>query len=665
MQFALTGDAGGDRPKLDDVIQGIPNDGISCVDMRVTHAGTTMVLHRALSPNYTDMAIGDKTWQNVTEVNKELWARLGTTKKQIVDYVFVGQRKIDEMFDQKPAERAVSLAALFGLTHAAAVWKQTGEFINSIEVPTTLLDEDALMRRLGELAIADEQLRHRVSELHVPQDPVKYREQRQATINGYHNWVKLRDEAAAAEAAVAPAQQALAAAQEQLAGIDEDLKLLQEAVENTKERVASARKALQQWQLCHASQKGRDGAKRKLEAVLARNVLEPKAPQSAMITPTERDMINTLRDKLARAAGDIAFLKSSPESCSTCGQRMPDLANRAAKLAELEQAYKDLRSQVDPLEARDAAWQQYLGAKTAYDAWVRDVNEAHVAFQALKDCGAPELNETTAQAIVNDHNEFLAAVSATQERRNQQVNAVSKLEGECVQLLRHKQSTAMRMHGAKVVVQASADQAREEIAALEELLANSNALTMRWQRIHDEQRFVGQQLEECRAVQSRGEATRLAVQDLSQIRQVFHHNESPRMVSYTYVENMLEQVNSALEIFDAPYRVVMDEQLGFIANFLDGIRKQPDRRLSVGERIVLALAFRIAVNSAFAAQIGVLCMDEPTVGLDEHNLGCLPHAIERLKELSEERGLQVFFVTHEQRLLPMFDNVIQLPAASL
>ena len=125
---------------------------------------------------------------------------------------------------------------------------------------------------------------------------------------------------------------------------------------------------------------------------------------------------------------------------------------------------------------------------------------------------------------------------------------------------------------------------------------------------------------------------------------------------------MLEEVNATLEIFDAPYRVTMDENLGFIATFLDGVRRQPDRRLSVGERIVLAMAFRITVNSTFAGQVGMLVMDEPTAGLDEHNLGCLPQALSRLKELSDERGLQVLMVSHEGRIMSTFDNVITLPA---
>jgi DNA repair exonuclease SbcCD ATPase subunit len=171
---------------------------------------------------------------------------------------------------------------------------------------------------------------------------------------------------------------------------------------------------------------------------------------------------------------------------------------------------------------------------------------------------------------------------------------------------------------------------------------------------------LGAQLQDVRDVKAQGASTRAAIAHLTSVRAVFHRNEAPRLVSYTYIEQMLGEVNRTLDLFEAPFRVEMDDNLGFICRFLDGVRVQPDSRLSVGERIVLAMAFRITVNSTFAGQVGVLILDEPTAGLDEHNLGCLPRALERLRDLSLERGLQVLFVTHEARISHLFDKTITL-----
>ena len=83
--------------------------------------------------------------------------------------------------------------------------------------------------------------------------------------------------------------------------------------------------------------------------------------------------------------------------------------------------------------------------------------------------------------------------------------------------------------------------------------------------------------------------------------------------------------------------------------------------MSGGEKVILALAFRIAVNSLFASDLGLLCLDEPTAGLDDDNMQCLEKALARLKDLSSERGLQCIIVTHEsERLARLFDNVIRI-----
>jgi DNA repair exonuclease SbcCD ATPase subunit len=171
------------------------------------------------------------------------------------------------------------------------------------------------------------------------------------------------------------------------------------------------------------------------------------------------------------------------------------------------------------------------------------------------------------------------------------------------------------------------------------------------------QRFV-----EMMDANERSVRIRDAAAHMDKLRQIFHRNELPRVVSYTNLEDMQEKINETLELFDAPFRVYPTEGLGFEAHFGDG-RRIVDRRLSVGERIVLAIAIRITINSTFANELGVLIMDEPTAGLDEHNLGCLPQALEQLRVLSESQGMQVLFVTHEPRISHLFDTTIDLTNA--
>jgi DNA repair exonuclease SbcCD ATPase subunit len=142
---------------------------------------------------------------------------------------------------------------------------------------------------------------------------------------------------------------------------------------------------------------------------------------------------------------------------------------------------------------------------------------------------------------------------------------------------------------------------------------------------------------------------------------VLHRDNLPRAVARDHLRALTADTNAVLGDFLAPFRVEAEDDLSFRADFHDG-RSQPAGRLSGGEKVVLAVGFRLSVNSVFAQDVGLLCLDEPTVGLDEHNLGCLRTALGRLRDLSRARGLQVILVTHERSLMPLFDKVIDLDA---
>jgi DNA repair exonuclease SbcCD ATPase subunit len=146
---------------------------------------------------------------------------------------------------------------------------------------------------------------------------------------------------------------------------------------------------------------------------------------------------------------------------------------------------------------------------------------------------------------------------------------------------------------------------------------------------------------------------------LRDVRDTLHRDNLPRVVARNYLELLQESINAILESFATDYRVVATESLGFDACFLDG-RVQQVPRLSGGQKVVLALAFRISINALFAADLGLLCLDEPTAYLDDENLACLDVALERLRALSESRGLQCILITHERGLEHLFDKVIQL-----
>ena len=81
-------------------------------------------------------------------------------------------------------------------------------------------------------------------------------------------------------------------------------------------------------------------------------------------------------------------------------------------------------------------------------------------------------------------------------------------------------------------------------------------------------------------------------------------------------------------------------------------------RLSGGQAWVLSLAWRIALLDRYAPGVGLLCLDEPTHGLDGRRVLALRDALTAWRP--HAGGRQFVVVTHDRRLLPAFDRVIDL-----
>ena len=80
--------------------------------------------------------------------------------------------------------------------------------------------------------------------------------------------------------------------------------------------------------------------------------------------------------------------------------------------------------------------------------------------------------------------------------------------------------------------------------------------------------------------------------------------------------------------------------------------------LSGGERVALAIAYRLAVARALGGRLGVLIMDEPTVHLDEERKRELINIIRY--GLEATRLQQMIIVTHDHELEEAADHVIEV-----
>lgn len=157
------------------------------------------------------------------------------------------------------------------------------------------------------------------------------------------------------------------------------------------------------------------------------------------------------------------------------------------------------------------------------------------------------------------------------------------------------------------------------------------------------------------------------VDTLKRVRDWFHYKEGPRIMSQNVMKELTACVNSYLDQFCAPFVVDAEEEgFGFRCRFIDG-RTMPDPHpdaslLSGGQKVALAIAFRMAIYMCFGGELGLLSLDEPTAYLDDASIEHLGELLQKVGEVARNKGLQILMATHEKAIMPFLDTKIDLGA---
>jgi len=125
------------------------------------------------------------------------------------------------------------------------------------------------------------------------------------------------------------------------------------------------------------------------------------------------------------------------------------------------------------------------------------------------------------------------------------------------------------------------------------------------------------------------------------------------------IESMCDKINEYLEIFDSKYYIKMGKGLDFMFCRSNG-EVIPADWGSGGEKVSLSLAFRFATFDRYAANGGIMVLDEPTLWLDKKTKEKLADVFDKIKETSKSMGLQTILITHEEALKRCFDDTIEL-----
>lgn len=672
--FALTGDISR--------LHGVKADNINIfaekkdkafVSLQFSHENVTGSVTRVLQPNPRQELILDwsgqqKKFTRDAEIAFELEKLLGVNQKMLLDYVFVQQWGIFKFIDQQPAVRARALAELFGADRAERIYKELGEV--KVDIPSASVDADIVRARMQQnkqeltgvvaelkrFAGMEEKIENEVKE---HRKTVAQWERKKGLLGNIENMNVNRTSR----------KERMDALLFEIEPLEQQVADLQSAIDDAASQYETAREGLVAWKQFEAYTRNRAGLLTELQTmqtVLDEHTNNAPIQPVGYVVDAERKALDIEHAKLQAEVQRYqqvltAFAKGDKAECPTCGTPVDQLHDR---FHDYDAQIKEIKPTIQGIARRLAVSDAFNNEKRQHaDRQIRlvaQIESRQKVLNDLKQVEQPDCDVATYQQLVNTYEATLKDLNYRKEtvtighgktdRMQAEIKTIDDMMKKDVAEAYSIGTTEMEAEIASKLI----DQSIEQFITRD---------TLR-NRKRDIERLIEddtEALDKCQATQLRAEHLQQTATHLEEVRAVYR--ELITVIPQHNLEMLRSEVNDILNKFGVRFRIDAINDLQFLLRYHSG-RIQPAERLSGGERVLLALAFRIVVNSRYAKELGLLSLDEPTAGLDEDNLNCLEVALGCLREMSQARGLQVIMVTHDSGLDGLFDRVIQLQAAS-
>ncbi len=360
---------------------------------------------------------------------------------------------------------------------------------------------------------------------------------------------------------------------------------------------------------------------------------------------------------------------------SRLGELEEKLRELRRRLLELQPRYAEYRDALEEAERLEAAWKRYLSLSHVPEQ-VREVNAAHEETRArLETVMREAASDAESLGLPGDavaEPESLRAELLNMREEIGRIREKAERLEELEEKLRELEEGVERLRG-------EVSRARGRMEELERLLAEAEEAEKRLEELREREASVSQELAAARAAlemikrdeeelkrleEEAGRLRRLikryeeVVGVLRRIREALHPDRgAPRVLRRQTRDVMVYYLKEILERFNFDLvDVALEDDYTVVITTHEG-RKTVDM-LSGGERVAVAIAFRLALAKAAAGKVESLIMDEPTVHLDEERRGELVNII---RSSLDAAGLtQLIVVTHDREVEEAADHVIEV-----
>jgi exonuclease SbcC len=667
---ALTNDFSRFSNVKSDIITNGSGKEASYIRLTGEHRNQSFELTRWLRPNKTEFTIGGVSYAKANEVNEAVAAQLNISKLVIDKYVFVDQWEMFGFLNQTGSERAKTFQYLCGTESATLIHKVCNDYVTK-KKNTEIIDNSL------ELETECTELEETVAGY---QDKLQECEDDILSDDAVETFKEIISRQVQVEANRETLAETVATIARHKVNLDAFKSTYDECLEKYDRlagwlakrglRIAAATALISNYERWKKLKTAQTQGQKQLD--LLNKEASQLAEAAATYAPKDKkryvplskrntliESLGILREELKQAKRVIS---SEDKHCSTCGQAVQaeyvqelrvlceenklTLEKLQATLSYSEEHDRLLKVYNERLDDLEVRMQKATERKTSCD---EQLAELSLDFQE-------ESGYEDALQLIESRDKAVRQQLDVLNRKNELGEKIARLEG----LIKGLTASRNRLQEA----QESGPGPGEYEVALQLLDEHVTAKALH-QEISGAQSEATRNLQRNKSLlnklrerQSRHAEAQKLLSVIEEVAEIFHWNNLPKSVSQANLELLVEDINANLELFNNPFYIDADEDLTFQV-YLPGKLPVKAKQLSGGQKVILAIAFRAALDRVFGHDVGMMFLDEPTSGLDADNVNYFHDALQQLaSKVGNDRQLVV--ITHVQELSGVFDQVIEI-----
>ncbi len=674
IQYLLTGSfprsdgADGLVPAARNISWGADTGLLECT---FVHNGIRGTIRRSLHTSSCRLTYGDVVKTKAADVNAMINSMMGTSSRVIGNYVFTHQGATAGLLKAKSADRAAMFSVLFNTDRC----ERTRELLNaelSTHAPADLSFSSNLLRdsigqttaRVNELSVQIRDLQAKMATINEPEERARL-----VTAKANHDTYNNPNTGYAATTRYVEKLTAdLRAVQEQSTELDRQEAEQKTILAELETQVVHHRTLVSQATTAGQAKLKRDAVmlrvtelRRHLETLEASPPPTVSADLDAAITSAQKTLDEVVAD-LTGYCRLVSNFSGGTNTCSTCGtHHITDATGKIRPVADVLAEAKSKIAQLDPwvkdtknwIATQKASKQQ---AEKAARTWTETYQGVKTNLEAAQTHLAdlpeiPTIDATASQRFIEQHREAQSklhtATTAARTAHQTLVTVRTQLEQQSRWL---EQLTQLPRVDYSVTEQRIKDwdnwrssvlTLNGQFAELSKSLQNSTA-----------------QLQQLQEAETKSDTVRRYRDVLSTVIGAFHRDSYPAAVARLHFQVINYAWNAALTLLGQPYQAQILQDQTIQLQFPDGLADFYEA--SGGQQCCAAIAYLWAANQQFAAEAGMMFLDEPTYGIDADHIPMVADMMMNMQRAALSANLQVVIVTHDERLTRGCNYTVQL-----